>query len=412
MLNGASLNRTTFNGAASTILVLATAAFSAEATLTSEQLHTHAASANIPAYVQSVFGADRTQYGFINWIGEAQSDLPAQTIWEGSGNWIPTSHFQPLNYTFVSASAGFDETNSQWYALPDATLGNADWTNTPDSPTWGAILDNALVSDLTISITWGMNSALSVIDRQVEGDWEGTATLWSEPTVTTGGVAYHEGYTFHSGTGDWAVQPELVATFTNGGFISSSGDWVSSDHMIWAGVGAWTHALTWDIEIEIIRQQTADWTESGAVFGGTADHVHLGGELAFTTSPTFLAPVATILQFGEAEWTGTVEGDWLGGLDIAMECNLVTTAEVVMPGLRTVYAQMDVASANTIELTAWAHYYGIGFWLGDAASLSPAGILSRVPAPESRRYKVSEWQRNFEMEGGSSDNRIFEVSAA
>lgn len=406
MLNGASLNRIAFNAAAGTALVFAAASFTAEATVTQTAIHNQALAADINANVFVSFTETHEKAAFMAMSAQGFASFPANVIWGGEADWETYSFFQPLNTRVVFAEAGFDAV-AGWEAIANAVFINGDWAAFA-AITIEPTLDQALKSDLLHTATFDIAGGATdvVVSRGAWGDWTADADLRSEWTFLSGGVTYHEGYTFFDGTATLDNAAEFTATFTNGGFIAAGAQWALPTQHTMAIAGNFTHVA--DISLDATKTQFADVALSVAATTDIEPLLTKTGEsIAFTGSATMTCD-PTVVQQAVLDLTANSVVEFNGEAGNALVANLIATATLVMDGERVDPAFCDLVGTASMTFPSTLYANGIVFFNGVGSSLASAGILSLVPAPDSRQFEFSNGVRNFKFSSGG--DRTFGVS--
>jgi hypothetical protein len=404
MLNGAALSRIALNASAGAVLVLASATFSADATVTAAPDQTHAARATFLADLQGVFGPLRTVYAHTDWSASAVSSCECTQDHAGKGNWDASLSFQAVVLSTTYGQIDW-EAGAGIEALADAKLGFAGWNG---EATFDLI--PTLTGKLSGSWTGGSTSELTLTEadrkRQVNGYWTGVAALWSEATITAGGTVYQEGYWFPSGGCDWAVDNTLNPLFVTAGFLAAGADWEGSARAQFNARGNFEGTATLYQNATRIAQASAALSHSAtlaAVPTRTTEADPVGWPAGLTLAvKTSVRQQGKVNLVGNAAFTGA---PWqVMKLQGAWSCKLQWLAY----GTRNPQGGAGLTASALLGGPARVDAFAAGAWQGVASTLALGEALTKVPAPVSRQFRLSRTARLFTLSGGS---RTFEVSA-
>jgi hypothetical protein len=289
--------------------------------------------------------------------------------------------------------------------LPDAKLAEGAWTA---GATFTAVPSQSgnLSGDWNVGAQWALDEGL--VTRHVEGAWEaGGIGFHMEPSITSGGVTTHDASAEWVGTASLTTDPELTEhritellliceSFWDAQasiIYGADAQWVAGSSILGVvatksagGFGDWIAAATFDADATHTKDAgTVDLSASASmVTHALQEHT---SQLAWEGSAIFTAE-ATVIHAGAVAWD--VEADMVGtGVrEARTTVAMVGTASLAMESVRYAGASADWSAAGTYVMTG-------------------AAILRLVPAPESRRFVMSDSQRQFVM---SDSNRDFQLS--
>ena len=388
-LNAAALNRVALNAAAGTLLVLATASFTAEATVTAEQTLIHDAKSSIDCGVNVSFDVFGIYSGECNFTAQALIDLNAVIDHGSAGSWETTSVFQPIVYRTIQSSAGFDTFSSIEF-LADSKIGYGDWTASST-----ALLEPVKNGAMRAPLTGTATSTFGTPDmsRGVWGDWENIpATLWVEADITSGGITTFDAHLRLKPTVTFGNDNSLTAVFINGAFIATDSSWNLDVVHTQAGRGPWI--MVSSFVIPPLKTVYAQNTLSATATASIIPSLKQKGSAGFTSTAT-ISIKGRITQLATTAWVAEAAVDFVPTLTQVARSGF--TISVTMSPVPLLY-RLPTANwepAASFAAIGVATRYVIGDWDALASSLSGAVIISLVPAPESRIFKVSAHIRKF-----------------
>lgn len=400
MLNGSALNRAGLNGPASVPLIQGTGTWTASGVLDASAYQIHGAVANIAAGVNVTFTGDKLIPAI--WAVSAESDsvMDANMLHGANGSWNGTVDWQAYIIRVIEGEAGFD-VSSVFEVVPGAVFSNLDWAGGADAA-FEAALSGALTGQWVVAAELAGDSLIS---RGVSSDWQGDAVLWSEPTITSGGVVYHEGYLFLEGGAVWENIPYLTATFTTGAFQSGGADWVGNAHAIYAGRGQWVGNLSWTIPATLISRGAAAFSMSSA-FSVVATY---SGRAQITwTGSSSLISRARMNHAGKVPLVGSEVFTAIPSLNGGLRGSFVIQSSVSFTGVRGLLPVADISGNAALSAIGLVTQSGEANWSGLGSTLIAGATKTASLAPPERRLKIPAMQRRFFI---NPETRKFKVAA-
>ena len=394
MLNGRALNRSALNATAAAVALLAAASFTASATVTASGTHQQAASANINCSVQAIFGGERERFAFWSGSASATPTFIAGKILGASGFWTAESSFTGFIEYQVWAEAGFD-VSSSLELLADVTLAEGAWVGGSQTD-WAGRKAGSLKGQWEGESTFLAEGSRT---RLANAAWTPESALWAEPTVTIGGITYHEGYTFHTGKVTWTNVPYLTATFINGALHQAEATWVGNAHLIGSGRGTWAGSVEFNIPPTKIHPARCDLSHSSTF---VADPLYEGGVGASLegTSQWVIKPRVkhAAKQQLSAGSTFTVQAKKKGRL----KATFSHTAILTMAGLRMAGTTVPLTSTAAISINSQRVRLATATWDGMGSILGGGAVLTTAPATQQRTFVIPYEKRVFVLSGASS----------
>ena len=390
MLNGSSLNSATLNGGAGTAIVLASAAFIAGASFTADADHKFAASADLVLSTNSVFAATGTFYARTNWSSTASFNAETQLQRAGSANWSTdlVAAFLPLKV--VPAEATW-ETTAIFTGIANAKLASNDWIVTA-ALTFEATHIKATEAAWTTTSTWLADDQF--VDRGMEAVWSSTAQFFVEPTLTTGGVVYHEGYWLIDQDTSLTIPNNLIATYSDWAFVQAGADWNAPATLIQAAQGAWQYDSTFSAIGTKIQPAALDMAAT-ATANPEATKITFGEATGLMATTTWTIDGDALL-IGAASFIGTSTFLADNTLIGAMIGGWTYTTEFTGTATRQHMAIGQWAETSAMTITSIVNQAGIANWAaGGDSALASLGVLHLVPAPIGRQFIVDGSIRIF-----------------
>lgn len=403
MLNGSALNRVAPNAVAGVLLCLATATFTAEATVTSSANIHYAASADIQCSAHAVFGTDQQHFG--RWSGSVSPRFAAyanRTL-AGSVAWTADSSFTLYHLARVQGAADFTATASIVFDA-QAQPGIGGWVA-------GVQLSAEPLLTQAISGDWlarapALNAVPNGIDRGATANWSGGADLWIEPTIRLSGESFdrHEAYFKPDLTADLniddsltvllvhgfefaaSVNAEFIPLLTHGavGDWNLNGQWSATPTLVHPGQIDFTVSPTLSIESNLFNGGIFSIVEAGADFIGLPTVIH-GGTTQWVTSHSLDAE-ATALFYAQTAWNA-------GG-------DLLAEATHVLPGVASWSFNSTLTMHSTVTKEARAD------WAANLGVFAGSAVFQNLPAPPSRTFdavfprqsfNIFGWTQSFEV---------------
>jgi hypothetical protein len=407
MLNRSAFNRSMLAGAAGAVaLVFASASFTAEATVTSaNSTVTRSGEATWSASLSPVFSSSQIHAAEGTWSSAgATTQFDGNRILAGVGNWTAEATLHAVILNTVFASGSWDGTSSL-HMLPDAKLGNADWTA---GATFTAVAGQSgdLSGDWSVDAQWALDEGL--VTRGVEANWEaGAIGFHAEPTILSGGITTHDATVEWLGTASLTTDPELTdLRITELLFICES-FWDAQASIIYGADAQWAAgSSTLGVTATKSAGGFGDWI-AAATFDAEAIHIRDAGTVVLSASASMITH-ALQEHTGQVVWGGSAV--FAADATVIHAANAAWNAEADMGGTGVREARSTVAMAGTASLAMESVRYAGASADWSAAGtyvMSGAAVLRLVQAPESRRYVMSDSQRQFVM---SDSNRNFQFS--
>ena len=394
MLNRSALNRSAFNATVTTVALLASASFSADATVTAESTRYKAATATISCGVQAIFGGEREQFAF--WSGSAGVTpvLEAMRNLGASASWNAGASFTGFIERQVWSSVGFDVL-STLELLAGVTLADGAWVADAQTELSGVKIGK-LSGQWTASGTFLAEGTRTRLSNAV---WTQETASWVEPTVTIGGISYHDGFTFHKGTAVWDNVPYLTATFINGMFYQSVAVCVGNAKLIGCGKGDWSASVVFNIPPTKIHPAKCDFTQ-GAVL--VVDPLYQGEAGAYFESGAQWSIKARVQHSARQQLSAgsslTAQAVKKGILKAAF----TNTSVLTQSGLRIAGTPVPLTCSATLTSNSQRIRLASATWEGMGSVMAAAAVLTTAPAPKQRTYIVTGMNRVFVLPGTTS----------
>lgn len=401
MLNGSALNQAALNGAALVYVPQASGALTASAGFAAEPSLQHEGAATINCGMSVIFGGDKIVFASWPVSAGATAILPSLVRHAGVGAWVPTSTWQAYIIRVLEADAGFDA-SATLSAIPNAIFGEGAW-ECEGGAAFEPTLNGAMQG------TWASTSATfesdGLVTRMVVGDWVGTAQLWSETTLESGGDVFHEGYTFWEGLLEWENILYLTATFINGSFQQANGNWNAVAKGIYAGRGVWSGSGVLNAPATLISHTSVSMS-AGSAFTVTATYsgkpataLTAGGVLI---APTIIKHAARMALVAGSEIVGAPKRNGAMNLTVAP----TTTLSVI--GVRQVLPEFPVEVSAGFSITGKILKPASAAWSGLGSALLAGATRAASPAPAERRFVIPRVSRTFKV---PVSRRTFKVAA-
>lgn len=422
-LNGARLNGSLLNGAVTSLLVLATATWSAEATVTSAPICIASGSAAWTHNANVLFSSDKTIFGWASLASSSDFVVLPNSIYAASCGWGASSTFNSYTIRIVNAYAGFDSL-SELYALANSKLAHADW-----------LADASFVSvahlDLrplaSVSATASQYIAEGLVTRYVTSSLIGSADAWIEPTVTHNGVTYHDGYSNIRGGSSLSVDSSKTTLFINASLgtcysyldgtsrlIHAAKSELSTDSIFsalptkvsYASAGIESSSIV-DFGLQSFLKPASSALSANTTLSVKADVIHASSVAMVATSTASYSPIATRyvstnITAGCAQLT-IIPSDNPKGLVF-----ISSSSTALFEGGVTTTGGLDISAGASIAMSAGTIKAASAAWLATEFSAMSADAYSIVPAPDSRRLFIPSDIRSFEV---PVQVRKFEVAA-
>ena len=374
--------------------LLASASFSADATVTAESTRYKAATATISCGVQAIFGGEREQFAF--WSGSAGVTpvLEAMRNLGASASWNAGASFTGFIERQVWSSVGFDVL-STLELLAGVTLADGAWVADAQTELSGVKIGK-LSGQWTASGTFLAEGTRTRLSNAV---WTQETALWVEPTVTIGGISYHDGFTFHKGTAVWDNVPYLTATFINGMFYQSGAVCVGNAKLIGCGKGDWSASVVFNIPPTKIHPAKCDFTQ-GAVL--VVDPLYQGEAGAYFESGAQWSIKARVQHSARQQLSAgsslTAQAVKKGILKAAF----TNTSVLTQSGLRMAGTPVPLTCSATLTSNSQRIRLASATWEGMGSVMAAAAVLTTAPAPKQRTYIVTGMNRVFVLPGTTS----------
>ena len=410
MFNGAAFNSRTMNGtAAGALLVLATASFSATATVTQTPTLAQAALGSWDAVVDAIFGPDKTQFGSANLTATAVITASPTMDWGGSGDWTAEATFLPVTYRIIPGDFEWNAT-ADLQAIADSLIGSASWSADATTDFTGHKI-GALEGDFeSCTAVWSTVDSDITFDKGVTGNWSASAEIFVGGDITYNGDSFltHFGYGFWDADADWSVDTNLTATFVNGAFYSPGATVDFGPYVIHGATASWTATAT--VETDPNRVAYSTLAESvSATFEANQTLTQDGGDMTMAGTAVFTGAGTRVVQ-GATNWTAGATIEATPDHTQAGIWETEVGADVTIDGYISKSAEGELDVSATVEFTPDKTAWATAAWSGLASSVSAAAIVSLVAAPKDRVFKVSETARTFYV--SSVGPRTFKVSAS
>ena len=402
-LNAAALNRVVFNGAAGAVFVLASASFTAEATVTSVPTLNGELRGDIACGVNVSFDAFGIRAAFCNFTGTATPVFIARSIFGNSTDWTVSSTFQPLVYTLVPGAINL-EAGATIEIIASDKLGNFAWTAGSEVeliPNKDGALRGALIG--TAVSSFGTPDR----NRGVTGSWSANAEeLWVEADTTTGGITTFSAHMQLAPGATFTTDNNLTGLFINGSFIAVETTWDASVIHNQAGRGPWTMESVFGVTSALTTYGFQDVAASLSM--AVVPSLNQKGAFdAFLTSSDLYITSAAIGQL-EGSWVAASTAEFIPLHNKALSTELLNDCTMTWDATRTAYVIANWTLEATMLGVPYRILAGAADWDGLASTISGAVIVSLVPAPQSRTFKISTHTRRFAL--SKQSKRTFEVS--
>ena len=414
MLNGVGLNSVALNAARSAAFVLATANWSAEATVTSSADIIQSGVGTWEATLESSFVGDRGVFGTTEWFTDSVTVFRPNVVWAAkSKDWYGTCKFRAVHLTYINAEPVFWEAGSSVFTMePDAILAFGAWVATssfdgngeltqPLSASWvaGAVEFDIpepdrerrttvdFVTQTSFNIEASTDNEDGALDQDAFTNWSAGGTWFTDNTLNPIFVAYVD---FETVKTDFRAVATLNAdakcSIEQNLYFDIDGTLNTTLQAAWLT----TSDLT--IESQKIRTSVANW-EADAVLYAPAGSNQLAAVPFVATSDLHIDGAVQIHEIGDVQWTGTASLDPIPA----------TRIRLGFVGFNT---ETDFIGLAEVDKYAFAD------WYATATSFSAAGIQTLVPAPDSRQFILSgKRPRMFMLSPGKNSDRTLELSS-
>ena len=394
MLNRSALNRSAFNATVTTVALLASASFSANATVTAESTRIRAANSNLVTTAQLEFEQTGQRYAFWSGNASAVSSFEAARKLGATSSWSAGASFNGFVERQVWSSVGFDVLTTL-ELLAGVTLADGAWVADAQTELSGVKIGK-LSGQWTASGTF---LAEGTRTRLSDAAWAPETALWVEPTVTIGGISYHDGFTFHKGTAVWDNVPYLTATFINGMFYQSGAVCVGNAKLIGCGKGDWSASAVFNVPPTKIHPAKCDFTQ-GAVL--VVDPLYQGEAGAYFESRAQWSIKARVQHSARQQLSAgsslTAQAVKKGILKAAF----TNTSVLTQSGLRMAGTPVPLTCSATLTSNSQRIRLASATWGGMGSVMAAAAVLTTAPAPKQRTYIVTGMNRVFVLPGTTS----------
>jgi len=414
MLNGVGLNSVALNAARSAAFVLATANWSAEATVTSSADIIQSGIGTWDATSASLFTSGLVTFDRSEWVASAIPVFRPNVSWAArSKDWHLSVDFRAIHISYTDAEPVFWKAGASVLTFePDAILAGGAWVATsnfsgdaeltqPLSASWVAgagefdVLEPDrerrttvdFVTDISFNIEASTNNEDGALDQDAFTNWNAGATWFTDNTLNPIFVAY--------------VDFETVKTDFKGVATLNSVVQCSIEQNLYFDItadlngtlqGSWSTESDFTVEGKRTRTSEADW-EANAVFEPAAGSLYQGQVPFVGTSNLQIDAPIQIHDTGDVQWIGTSQLDPIP----------VTKIRLAFVGFN---AETDFVIEGEVQRFASADWYFV------ATTFAAAGIQTLVPAPDSRQFILSgKRPRMFMLSPGKNSDRTLELSS-
>ena len=391
MLNGVGLNSVALNAARSAAFVLATANWSAEATVTSSAELVRSGIGTWEATLESSFVGSKFRFSTAEWFNGSVTVFRPNNVWSGkSADWYGTCKFRAVHLTPIDAEPVFWEAGASVFTMePDAILASGGWVGTsslesetrithPISASWLAegvefyIAEGDRERRTTVdfvpythfSIEASTTNEDGALDQDAFTNWNAGATWFTDNTLNPLFVAYVD---FETVKTDFRAVATLIAdakcSVEQNLYFDITATYTGDLRFAWLTKSEFT------TEGLKVRPGIADWV-SDAVLYAPARLSQLAAVPFVTTSDLHIDAPKQIHNIGDVQWRNTAFIDpipttriRLGFVGFGTETDFIGLAEVDK------YATAD--------------------WYFTATTFVAAGIQTLVSAPDSRQFILS-----------------------
>jgi hypothetical protein len=391
MLNGVGLNFVALNAARSAAFVLATANWSAEATVTSSADIVQSGVGTWEATLESSFVGSKFRFSTAEWFSDSVTVFRANTVWSAtSGDWYGTCKFRAVHLTPIDAEPVSWEAGASVFTMePDAILAFGGWVGTsslesdtritqPISASWLAEGVEFYVSEgdrerrttvdfvpeTNFNIEASTTNEDGALDQDAFTNWNAGATWFTDNPLNPIFVAYVD---FETVKTDFKPVATLIAdakcSIEQNLYFDINATYTGDLRFAWLAKSDFT------TEGLKVRPGIADWV-ADAVLYAPAWSSQLA-EVSFVgTSDLHIDAPTQLHEIGDVQWTNTAFIDpipttriRLGFVGFGTETDFIGLAEVDK------YATAD--------------------WYFTATTFVAAGIQTLVSAPDSRQFILS-----------------------
>ena len=391
MLNGVGLNSVALNAARSAAFVLATANWSAEATVTSSAELIRSGVGTWETSLETSFVGSKFIFNTAEWFSDSVTVFRPNIVWAAkSADWYGTCKFRAVHLTPIDAEPVFWEAGSSVFTMePDAILASGGWVGTSSLESYTRITQ-------PISASW---LAEGVEFYVAEGDRERRTTVDFVPytdfnieasTSNEDGALDQDAFTNWNAGGTWStdntlnpifvayvdfetVKTELkpVATLNADAKCNIEQNLYFDITATYTGDLRFAWLTKSDLTTEglKIRPGVADWASDTVLYAPARSNQLAAVPFVGTTDLQVDAPIQ-IHEIGDVQWRNTAFIDpipttriRLGFVGFGTETDFIGLADVDK------YATAD--------------------WYFNATTFVAAGIQTLVSAPDSRQFILS-----------------------